>query len=91
MSIDFAVQEVDATASKPGNYCPSPKGYLNKGIITNRVTIITMAMRKIIMDMRFMPCIYFIHGVYGSFGSLFLMYKYSATCLKIPIKSSLEE
>ena len=59
--------------------------YLNIGKITSLMIIIISAIRKISIESLFMPCIYFIHCVRGSFGSLFFMYKYSAIWLQIPI------
>lgn len=50
--------------------------------------IITTAMININREILFMPCIYFIHCVFGLFGSLFLIYRYSATWRKTPIKQS---
>jgi len=35
---------------------------------------------------RFIPCIYFIHWVFGRLGSGLRMYKYSASCFKTPMK-----
>ena len=46
---------------------------------------IIMANKKRKIDIRLIPCIYFMNPVRGELGSFFLIYKYSATCLNIPI------
>jgi hypothetical protein len=43
------------------------------------------AIRNKKMEMRLIPCMYFIHCVCGALGSLFLMKRYSAICRKTPI------
>ena len=66
--------------------CVNVNHYLNKGIITSLIKIMISAMMNIISEMRFMPCIYFIHFVLGALGSRFFMYKYSAICCQMPIE-----
>lgn len=46
--------------------------------IVNFKIIIITAMMNMNSEILFMPCIYFIHCVFGLFGSLFLIYRYSA-------------
>ena len=47
--------------------------YLKSGRITSLTRMMITAIRNMISDILFMPCIYFIHWVLGSFGSRFLM------------------
>ena len=61
----------------------------NIGIITNLTSIIIRAIRNMKIEIRFMPCMYFVNVLRGTFGSRFLMYKYSASCRKMPIKIDL--
>ena len=51
----------------------SPEDYLKRGIITSFTMMMITATRNISSEIRFMPCIYFIHLVRGWLGSGFLM------------------
>lgn len=59
--------------------------FLSNGTIMRRIIIITSATRNITSEIRFIPCMYFIHCVLGSSGFLFFIYRYSSTWRHIPM------
>jgi hypothetical protein len=80
--------QAGAFLCRKASYKLTIAAYLLPYFFSSFTVRIIIAKRKSNMDSRLMPCMYLSHCVRGALGSFFLRYKYSATCLNIPISAN---